>query len=79
MRKTLLVVIMALVFLVSNFSISFADIKTFVKEYTYQASELDSKVSSRVITLEIVKRQLLEELGTFLTRYQSSTGLPVGE
>ncbi|MBI4823391.1 MAG: tetratricopeptide repeat protein [Nitrospirae bacterium] len=39
---------------------------TFIKEYTYQASELDSKVSSRAIALEQVKRLLLEELGVYL-------------
>ncbi len=39
---------------------------TYVKEYTYQASELDSKLSSRTIALEQVKRLLLEELGTYL-------------
>ena len=40
--------------------------KTFIKEYTYLASDLDSKVSSRAIALEQVKRALLEELGTYL-------------
>lgn len=45
---------------------AFAEVKTFVKEYTYQASEIDSKVSSRAIALEQVKRLLLEELGTYL-------------
>ncbi len=44
----------------------FADTVTYVKEYNYQASELDSKVSSRTIALEQVKRLLLEELGTYL-------------
>jgi tetratricopeptide (TPR) repeat protein len=39
---------------------------TYTKEYTYQASEVDSKVSSRAIALELVKRLLLEELGTYL-------------
>jgi tetratricopeptide (TPR) repeat protein len=39
---------------------------TFQREYTYQASEADSKLSSRVIALEQVKRLLLEELGTYL-------------
>ena len=43
-----------------------AEKKTFVKEYTYQASEADSKLSSRSIALEQVKRLLLEELGTYL-------------
>lgn len=43
-----------------------AETKTFIKEYTYQASELDSKASSRTIALEQVKRLLLEELGSYL-------------
>ena len=43
-----------------------AEIRTFTKEYTYQASEFDSKASSRTIALEQVKRLLLEELGTYL-------------
>jgi len=43
-----------------------AETKTFIKEYTYQASEFDSKASCRTIALEQVKRLLLEELGTYL-------------
>jgi hypothetical protein len=43
-----------------------AEIKTFIKEYTYQASEMDSKLSCRTIALEQVKRLLLEEVGTYL-------------
>ena len=43
-----------------------AETKVFVEEYTYQASEADSKISSRVIALEQVKRLLLEKLGTYL-------------
>ncbi len=48
---------------------SFADagLKTFIKEYTYHAGEIDSKVSSRVNALIEVKRILLEEIGTYLT------------
>lgn len=49
-----------------SISLSFAGNVTFVKEYTYQASELDSKASCRTISLEMVKRLLLEELGTYL-------------
>ena len=45
---------------------AFAADKTFIKEYIYLASDLDSKVSSRAIALEQVKRALLEELGTYL-------------
>jgi tetratricopeptide (TPR) repeat protein len=47
-------------------SLSHAENKTFVKEYTYQASEIDSKVSCRTIAFEQLKRLLLEELGTYL-------------
>lgn len=44
----------------------FAETRTFIKEYMYQASEDDSRNSSRVIALREVKRLLLEELGTYL-------------
>ncbi|MCX8109775.1 MAG: hypothetical protein N3D15_00790, partial [Syntrophorhabdaceae bacterium] len=43
-----------------------AETKTFIKEYTYQASDEDSKNSSRTIALREAKRLLLEELGTYL-------------
>lgn len=43
-----------------------AGLKTFIKEYTYQASEFDSKASSRILAMEQVKRLLLEEMGTYL-------------
>ena len=43
-----------------------AEMKTFIRDYTYQASEIDSKQSSRIIATEQVKRLLLEELGTYL-------------
>jgi len=37
-----------------------------IKEYTYQASEFDTKETSRAIALAQVKRLVLEELGTYL-------------
>ncbi len=43
-----------------------AKVMTFTKEYTYQASEADSKLSCRAIALEQIKRLLLEQLGTYL-------------
>ena len=46
-----------------------AEIKIFTKEYTYEASELDSKVTSRFNALEQVKRMLLEEIGVFLSSH----------
>ena len=39
---------------------------TYIKEYTYTAGDMDSKLSSRTIALEQVKRLLLEELGTYI-------------
>ena len=55
------------VFLILNISTAaFAEMKTFIRDYTYQASEIDSKQSSRIIATEQVKRLLLEELGTYL-------------
>jgi len=58
----------ALVFIAFLFltATAFAEKVTFVKEYNYNASDLDSKVTSRAIALEQVKRLLLEELGTYL-------------
>jgi len=51
---------------VASVILAFAEIRSFVKEYTYSASELDSKTSCRTIALEQVKRELLEELGTYV-------------
>lgn len=45
-----------------------ANLVTYQKEYSYQASEADSKISCRTISLEQVKSLLLEELGTYLER-----------
>jgi DNA repair exonuclease SbcCD ATPase subunit len=64
MKKTVSLII-AVIFL-TPFSSAHAETKTFIKEYTYQASEFDSKASCRTIALEQVKRLLLEELGTYL-------------
>ena len=45
-----------------------AEVKTFIKEYTCQASKIDRKVSSRITAIREVKRLLLEEIGTYLER-----------
>lgn len=64
-RTSVIVTVLVIIFLF--FAVpAFAEKVTFVKEYTYQASELDSKASCRTISLEMVKRLLLEELGTYL-------------
>ena len=57
MRNLLLILLMTL---------SFAKEKTFIREYTYQASDYDSKVTSRTNALEQVKRLLLEEVSVFI-------------
>lgn len=62
--KFLSITVIAFLFLTTG--TAFAEKVTFVKEYNYNASDLDSKVSSRTIALEQVKRLLLEELGTYL-------------
>ena len=69
MRHYFIVPLIAvLVFIVV--SPAFAETVTFTKEYTYQASDFDSRKSSRnssrTLALETVKRLLLEELGTYL-------------
>ena len=54
---------------VSTSTVAIAEIKTFTKEYTYEASEPDSKVTSRANALEQVKRMLLEEIGVLITSH----------
>ena len=44
----------------------FGETKVFVEEYTYQASKLDNRLSSRVIAFEQVKRLLSGKLGIYL-------------
>jgi tetratricopeptide (TPR) repeat protein len=59
------IVVLILSFICLTNAVS-AETKTFIKEYTYQASDEDSKISSRTIALREVKRLLLVELGTYL-------------
>ena len=59
-----LIFILLLILFIPN--LTSAESKKFIKEYTYQASEDDSKNSSRTIALREIKRLLLEELGTYL-------------
>jgi tetratricopeptide (TPR) repeat protein len=57
---------LCLMFILSFPSLCFSEVKTYIKEYSYQASEDDSRNSSRVTAMREVKRLLLEELGTYL-------------
>ena len=56
--------LLALISLISD--MANAEQRVVVKEYTYQASDIDSKTSSRAIALEQVKRLVLEEVGTLV-------------
>jgi len=40
--------------------------QTFIKEYTYNASEIDSKVSCRAIAINQLRSQLLNEIGVYV-------------
>jgi len=46
--------------------ISSAQAKTYIRDYTYQASDADSKLSSRLVALDEVRKLLLAELGTHI-------------
>ena len=48
---------------------SLAATKVFEREYTYQASEIDSKRSCRIQASSELKRILLEEIGVYLETY----------
>ena len=60
------IILFSFLFLLFMPQLIFAETKTFIKEYAYQASDFDSKMSSRTLALEQVKRLLLEEVGTYL-------------
>ena len=51
---------------VTGASVATAGETVFARDYTYNASDADSKLSSRAIAMEQVKRILLEELGTYI-------------
>src|SRR5208283_3456388 len=67
MKFKILQILTSLVISITFLSgISNAAQKTIVKEYSYQAGELDSKVSSRTMAMEQIKRLVLEEAGTYV-------------
>jgi len=65
-KKSILILVLIFVFCTRIVS---AEEKSFIKEYTYQASEADSRISSRFKATTEVKRLLLEELGTYIEGY----------
>lgn len=44
--------------------------KTFIKEYSYKASEMDSKYSCRIIAVNQIRSILLEEIGVYVETEQ---------
>jgi tetratricopeptide (TPR) repeat protein len=64
-RRTSHVLLLGMMFVLFP-SMTSANTVTYIREYRYQASEADSKLSSRTIAFEQVKRLLLEELGTYV-------------
>ncbi|MEH6344039.1 MAG: tetratricopeptide repeat protein [Bermanella sp.] len=46
--------------------LGFAATQEFIREYTYTAGEADSKLTSRQMALQEVKRELLSEIGTHI-------------
>lgn len=62
-------VVVAIIFVFFSLVIGRSEEKVFIKDYYYQASENDSKVSSRQKALNEVKLQILEEIGTYIESY----------
>ena len=67
MKKVLFII--AVVFAINGF----AEKKVFIREYTYQAGESDSKITARNQALDVVKKMLLEELGVYVESYVNYT------
>ena len=66
MKKVILILIL--------FSVILLNAKIWVREYTYNASDADSKITSRAIALEEVQRLLLQEIGVFVySKIQNET------
>ncbi len=72
MKKFFIIIILFLVVLLNS--------KTWVREYTYNAGDADSKITSRAIALEEVQRLLLQEIGVFVySKIQNETSEIGGE
>lgn len=52
--------------------------KTFVKEYTYKAGEMDSKISCRAIATNQLRTELLNEIGVYVESEQLLKTVEVG-
>lgn len=61
-----------------NFGV-YSQEKTFVREFTYNASDIDSKVSSRAIATKELKSLLLNEVGVYVESESILTTSEVGD
>ena len=66
MKRLMSALLLTIFVILLSIQTSSAEIKPFIEEYTYDASEADSKITSRVLALEQVKRLLLEKIGTYI-------------
>jgi len=66
LTRAVVISILSLPLILCRVNSTMASNMTYQRDYAYQASESDSKLSCRTIALEQVKRLLLEELGTYL-------------
>lgn len=62
----------------SSLNYCLAQEKTFEREYTYKASELDSKISCRAIVINQLRTTLLNELGVYVESEQILKTTDVG-
>ena len=63
MKKTILKLLLILCMATS----AYAQTESFIREYTYEASETDSLSQSREKALQLAKRDLFEEMGVYIS------------
>ena len=64
------IIILALAVMFTHVA-AFAEKQTFIKDYTYHATEYDSKVSARSKAIAEVKAALLDDIGIYMESYAS--------
>jgi tetratricopeptide (TPR) repeat protein len=68
-KRAMAIFILSFPFIWGPVNSAMASDMTYQRDYSYQASESDSKISCRTLALEQVKRLLLEELGSYLVSH----------
>jgi tetratricopeptide (TPR) repeat protein len=66
------------IFVIQSFNLT-AQEKTFIKEFTYNASDIDSKFSSRTIATKEIRSLLLNEVGVYVESESILTTSEVGD